>query len=232
MPKKGGIPMGYRLDNKEVDLTGKRLAKIDSGTTGNVYRYKNSALKMFKPGRDNPLDEETARYLTGISTSRILLPRNLLFYNNAFRGYTYKLVSKKGVGKRMIMLPKDELLSNISILERDVEVLSAKSVLLDGIEPDNSIFNGYLYLVDPGKYTILDLIQTEDLEKLNKYQLHLLLTSIISLELRKNNIDAYYERKFKEIMDSKDELEDTSYFIQDVIDGNDSIKQFIKKMEM
>ena len=76
--------MGYRLDNKDVDLTGKRLTKIDSGASGYIYRYKNSALKMFKPGREIPLDEETARFLTTISTNRILLPRNLLFYNNAF----------------------------------------------------------------------------------------------------------------------------------------------------
>lgn len=220
--------MGYRLDNKDVDLSGKRLTKIDSLPYGSVYRYKNNALVMFKPGRDNPMDEETATYLTGISTNRFLLPRNLLFYNNAFRGYTYKLVSKKGTGKRMIMLPKNELISNISILERDIEVLSSKSVLLDGIEPINTIFNGSLYLTDPSKYSVLELYETEDLEKLNKFQLHLLLTTIFTLELRKTNIDSSIEKKFKEIMDSKDDIDDTSFFIQDLLEGNDNIKQFVK----
>ena len=222
--------MGYRLDNKDVDLTGKRLTKIDSGASGYIYRYKNSALKMFKPGREIPLDEETARFLTTISTNRILLPRNLLFYNNAFRGYTYKLVSKKGIGKRMIQLPKDELLGNITIIEKDIEVLSSKSVLLDGIEPSKSIFNGNLYLIDPNKYSVLDLIETEELERLNKFQFHLLLTSILTSELRKNNIESYLERKFKDLMDSKDSEEDSSSFIQELISGNDSVKQFIKKI--
>ena len=222
--------MGYRLDNKDVDIVGKKLTKIASGATGDVYRYKNSALKIFKPNRELPLTEETARYLSGISTNRILLPRNLLFYNNQFRGYTYKLVSKKGSGQRMIMLPKTELLGNIAILERDIEVLSAKRVLLDGIKPDNSIFNGNLYLTDPSGYSILELLETEELERLNKYQLHLLLTTILATELRKNNFDSQTERKFRELMDAKDEFDDSSTYLSETIEGNDSVKEYVKKM--
>ena len=74
--------MGYRLDNKDIDISGKRLTKIGNGGTGDVYKYRNSALKIFKTDRDTPIDLETAEYLTTISTNRVLLPRNLLFYNN------------------------------------------------------------------------------------------------------------------------------------------------------
>ena len=92
--------MSYRLDGKDIDITGKRMSKIGTGATGDVYKYKNTALKIFKKDKTPPIDEETAKYLTTISTNRILLPRNLLFYNQSFRGYTYKLVSKRGSGKR------------------------------------------------------------------------------------------------------------------------------------
>ena len=137
--------MGHKLEGKDIKLTKKNLKKIGTGVTGDVYKYKNSALKIFKKEKDTPIDYYTADYLTGISTNRILLPRNLLFYNNAFKGYTYKLVSKKGTGNRMIMLPTDELIEDVSIIEKDIEVLSNKQVLLNGIEPDNTIFNGRLY---------------------------------------------------------------------------------------
>ena len=161
--------MGYRLDNKDIDISGKRLTKIGNGGTGDVYKYRNSALKIFKADKDTPIDLEMAEYLSTISTERILLPKNLLFYNNTFRGYTYKLVSKKGSGKKIITIPKDELINNLKIIESDIETLSQKQVLLNGIEPSNTIFNGELYLADPCKYTKLDSFSTRKLERLNKY---------------------------------------------------------------
>ena len=172
--------MGYRLDNKDIDISRKRLTKIANGKTGDVYKYRDKALKVFKLDRETPIDLETAEYLTSISTNRILLPRNLLFYNNTFRGYSYKLVSKKGLGKKITTISKDELVGNIAIIERDIETLSNKQVLLNGIDPENTIFNGNLYLVDPSQYTKLDIYSVRELEKLNKYQFHLLLLLLCS----------------------------------------------------
>ena len=222
--------MGYRIDNKDIEITGKRITKIANGATGDVYKYKNTALKIFKEGKEVPLDVETANYLTTISTNRILLPRKLLFYNNAFRGYTYKLIPKKGTGKRMIMLPKDEFIGNIVVLERDIETLSNKRVLLNGVDPQNSIFNGNLYLADPSKYSVLDLYSGKDLEVLNKYQLHLLLTSLIIGELKKINCGSKVEREVKELMEIKDDLENSSDFFNYLLDDNDNVKQFVKRM--
>lgn len=222
--------MGYRIDNKDIEITGKRLTKIANEATGDVYKYKNNAIKVFKDGKEAPLDVQTANYLSTISTNRILLPRKLLFYNNAFKGFTYKLVSKKGTGKRMIMLPKDEFIGNIVVLERDIETLSHKRVLLNGIEPKNSIFNGNLYLTDPSKYTVLDLYSAKELEILNKYQLHLLLTSLIISELKKINSSSKEEKEIKEIMELKDSSENSSDFFNYILDDDDTIKQFIKRM--
>ena len=222
--------MGYRLDNKDIDISRKRLTKIANGKTGDVYKYRDKALKVFKLDRETPIDLETAEYLTSISTNRILLPRNLLFYNNTFRGYSYKLVSKKGLGKKITTIPKDELVGNISIIERDIETLSNKQVLLNGIDPENTIFNGNLYLVDPSQYTKLDIYSVRELEKLNKYQFHLLLSSIITSELRKVHIDSRIEKHLREILNLRDDDVNSSDFFIDIIDDNDSIKQFIKKI--
>ena len=222
--------MGYKLDNKDVDISGKRLTKIGNGGTGDVFKYHNSALKIFKEDRETPIDEETAAYLTTISTNRVLLPKKLLFYNNTFRGYTYKLVSRKGSGKKLITIPKDELIGNISIIERDIETLSKKQVLLNGIEPTNTIFNGNLYLADPCRYTKLDSYSTKELERLNKYQFHLLLTTMITSELRKGNSSSKVEKQIKELLGLKDEDVNSSDFLIGAISDNDSIKQFVKKL--
>lgn len=231
--------MGYILDGKAENISGKRLTKIASGKNGDVYKYKNSALKIFREGSEPPIDAETAKYLKGIQTSRILLPRKLLFYNNTFKGYTYKLVPKKGAGKRMIMLPKDEFIGNIALIERDIELLSQKHVLLDGIDPTNYIFNGDLYITDPSGYTVLDIKakdildeieKVDDLEKLNKFQLHLLITSIILAELRKINIEGKKEIQLKELLELKDENQNSSDFFADIINDDETVKQLIRKI--
>ena len=223
--------MGYKLDNKDIDISGKRLTKIANGGTGDVYKYRNHALKIFKADRETPIDLETAEYLTTISTNRILLPKNLLFYNNSFRGYTYKLISKKGSGKKITTIPKDDLVGNILIIERDIETLSNKQVLLNGIEPANTIFNGNLYLSDPSAYTKLDSYSVKELERLNKYQFYLLLVSLIISELRKSSISSKTEKQVKELLYLIDENNNSSDFLTDIIDDNDSIKQFVKKIQ-
>ena len=222
--------MGYRLDNKDVKITGKRLTKIGNGNTGNVYRYKNMALKIFNPEKEPPIDLETASYLTTISTSRVLLPKNLLFHNHHLRGYTYKLVSKKSNGRTIISLPKDELIGNLALLERDIERLSRKKVLLNGISPENSIFNGNLYLVDPSQYSLLELFSTEELERLNKYQLHLLLSALITADLRKSSMDNNLESQMKELLEIRDVNENSSDFFADIMSGSDNLKQLVKKI--
>jgi len=222
--------MGYRLDDKDIKLTGKQWTKIGTGAKGDVYKYRNMALKVFKEDRDTPIDVETAEYLSNISTDRIVLPINLLFYNNSFRGYTYKLVSKKGTGNRMIMLPKTDLIQDIRVLERDVETLSNKQVLLSGIEPTNTIFNGNLYITDPTGYRVLEGCDSRELEKLNKYQLHLLLVSLVTSELRKNNFTNKTQNDVKELLEMKDISMDSSEFFADIIGNNDTIKQFVKRI--
>ena len=223
--------MGYKLDDKDIKLTKKNLKKIGTGVTGDVYKYKNSALKIFKKDKNTPIDPYTADYLTNISTNRILLPEKLLFYNNAFKGYTYKLVSKKGMGNRMIMLPKDELIENSSIIEKDIETLSRKQVLLNGIEPSNTIFNGRIYLTDPTSYSVLEDTSTEYLEQLNKYQFHLLFTALIIQELGRINFQKSTINEVKELLEMKDSSDNTSYYLRELLEDNDTFKQFVKRMD-
>jgi len=222
--------MGYKLDDKNIEFPSKHMSKIGTGKNGDVYKYRDMALKVFKENKDTPIDVETTEYLSKISTTRIILPKNLLFYNNAFRGYTHKLIDKKGTGKRLIMLPKTDLVQDIRVLESDVETLSNKQVLLSGVEKDNTIFNGNLYLIDPTGYRVLEDCDSEQLEKLNKYQLHLLLVSLITSELGKNNFSNRIQDNIKELLKMKDAHTNSSEFFSDIIGNNESVKEFVKKI--
>ena len=118
--------MNYRVGCKNFDLHDKRVKTIGQGYTGNVYQYGDNALKIFDT-EESIIDEETARYLTNIRTSRILLPKKLVYYKDKFKGYTMKLVSTKPKSKNLISISKNDLLDNIEMLEEDVSLLSKSS---------------------------------------------------------------------------------------------------------
>ncbi|MBR3145686.1 MAG: hypothetical protein IKF47_00295 [Bacilli bacterium] len=220
--------MGYRLDDKEIKKFNVRL--IGKGKKGNVYRFHDAALKLFKEDIP-PIEEETAKYLTSISTDRILLPINLVFYNNKFRGYTYKLVPKKGSGQRMTMLPKTDLVQDIRILERDIDTLTDKSVLLSGLDETNSIFNGELYLTDPSGYSVLEDMSKDELNRINKFQLHLLLVKLIKIDLNKTNFSTKANiDEIERMLKTKDADENSSDFFAEIISKNDTVREFVKKL--
>jgi len=220
---------GYRLENKPVDLSGiKELTFVPSQRAGDVYRFRNYALRIFQDG-EKVIDEDTARYLTTITTDRIILPRKLLFYKNSFAGYTMKLVSQKGSSKKIITTPKYEFIDSIEVLEDDIKELSKKKVLLNDIVPQYTLYNGELYLVNPSKYSILDA-NSNSIERINKFQLHQLITELISRELNKQNCPQYAIKHLKELMRLRDEDQNTSDFLYDLMGEQKNIKQFVKKI--
>ena len=223
--------MGYRIENKPISITGKRsLTKMVNGKTGDIYKYNNSAVKIFRDSEELPIDEQTARHLTTIPTERILLPKNLVFYNNAFRGYSMKLIPKKGRGKRMITEPATEVVDSIRIIEKDAEKISGKKVLLSGVTPDNAVFNGNLYLCNPSGYRTLEVQSPEELDAINKFQIHLLLVELIIAELKKGNYSPSTINRVREMLSIKDADQKSSEFFEDVIDGQGTIKQMMKKL--
>lgn len=221
--------MIYKIGNRKENLNGKRIRKIASGEKGDVYKYKGEAIKLFNPDEQPPMTEEVAEYLTKIQTSRILLPRKLVFYQDAFRGYTLRLVQKKGNSRKLIALPGEDLVENIETIERDIRTLSDRKVLLNGITPDNVLFNGRLYLTDPAHYKLLELYGTEDLERLNKYQFHVLFTELITAELKKCNYSPAVAAYFRDLLRMKDVDQLTSDYLKEIINPEDSIKQIVKK---
>ena len=141
-----------------------------------------------------------------------------------------KLVKKDPRQKKIINCPTDELIRNVEIIEEDIKTLSDKKVLLNGINPENTTFNGKLYLTDPSKYRILDIGSTEELEKLNNYQFYILLTNLIIKELNKSHISASTIQRMKELLSLKDDSIYYSDYLEEILEDNSSIKTLIKKI--
>ena len=224
--------MEYKLDGKKISIPGKGMIRIGKGLTGDVYKYKNKALKIFHDEENPPMDMDTAKFFTGIHTERIFLPEELLVgckpSKEILRGYTFARVPKIGLSRRIINLPKEELEEVIYPVEEDVRELSKRQVLLNGIEPGNCIFNGDLYISDPALYRKLNTSSIKELEAVNMLQVHMLLSSLILSEVRKLNLGPSVEKRLKELLESREDDETISEFLYGLICPSETIKQFVK----
>ena len=140
-------------ENKELFVPEK---KIGEGFEGVVYLNKksNEAVKIFS--KYNKLNIETAEKMTQIHTKYILLPRRLVFdeFDN-YAGYTTKYIetNKPMTSSTLVNYPIIYLLYLFSKLYKEVDLISNHKLLLADLEnPDNYIYNGNFYLVDPGYY--------------------------------------------------------------------------------
>lgn len=222
--------MDYSLENKRINLD--KASIIGYGKNGNVYKYKNLALKIFPNGKvpNGLIDRDTCHNLCNITTNSILLPKNLVFYKNKlFSGFSIKPITcarNRSVAK----MDKKIFINNIELLEDDVLLLSNKGVLLDGVIPENVIVSDKLYLIDPTKYAFLDKDLCNGLYDLNNYQIHLLLSKLVLSSLKKNDITPKELKRLKGILLSKDERELSSKFFDELIGQEKNIYNYVKKM--
>lgn len=153
-------------ENKELFVPDK---KIGQGFEGVVYLNKksNEAVKIFS--KYNKLNIETAEKMTQIHTKYILLPRRLVFdeFDN-YAGYTTKYIetNKPMTSSTLVNYPIIYLLYLFSKLYKEVDLISNHKLLLADLDnPDNYIYNGNFYLVDPGYYHFVGNSYESVLEK-------------------------------------------------------------------
>lgn len=153
-------------ENKELFVPEK---KIGQGFEGVVYLNKksNEAVKIFS--KYNKLNIETAEKMTQINTKYILLPRRLVYdeFDN-YAGYTTKYIetNKPMTSSTLVNYPIIYLLYLFSKLYKEVDLISNHKLLLADLDnPDNYIYNGNFYLVDPGYYHFVGKSYESVLEK-------------------------------------------------------------------
>ena len=149
--------MEVLIDNDLNELD--KLDYLGSGMEGMVYRYYDEAIKVYKTDCSKYiLDVDTASRLSLIETSRILLPRRIVYSpeDGSFLGYTTKYI-EKGPKSDVFRKNVNRFCDELDVLRDDITLLSNDKVLLEDLIIGNTVFNnGSIFLIDPGSYRFIN----------------------------------------------------------------------------
>lgn len=141
----------HNEDGKLIDIQFLQLLS-QKGSEMTVYNDENFVYKIFK--KDYKLEHksiEELNYLSSIKTSRILMPESLIFNNDELIGYTMIYIKDE---KDIHNDTMANLLNELMIIKQDIDILNKLCVRLIDINKSNIVYNGKLYLIDPGNYYI------------------------------------------------------------------------------
>lgn len=219
----------------------------DKGSEFIVYSDEDYVYKLFR--KDYKLKhkaKEELEYMSSIRTKRILMPTSLIIKDGELRGYKMPYIK----GKSNILDAKmEDLIQELRIVDEDIKLLSKALIRLMDINLENTIFNGELYLIDPGNYflnDIKDLIsyltiigqnttnKKEIIELWNYDKLNKLLDEL--LFINNNEVDFYLLRKIIEFFNcertkigAKFNLSILETHFDRTLTVREAINKFIKK---
>lgn len=233
------------INNENKKIIDIKLLELlsEKGSEMIVYNDENFVYKIFK--KDYKLGHksiEELNYLSSIKTSRILMPESLIFNNDELIGYTMIYIKDEKDIRNDTMA---NLLNELMIVKQDIDILNKLCVRLIDINKSNIVYNGKLYLIDPGNYYINDvndlliyyqnreiteeekqnLIINWNYNKINKLMHELLF-------MNNSDIDFYLLRKiieFFEIERKKDGLIYDAGIYQKYFDKDLTVREAIKK---
>lgn len=181
----------------------------DKGSEVVVYNDDDTVYKIFK--KDYKLGHKSIEellYLSSIKTSRTLMPKSLLFESNELVGYTMEYIKDN---KNILDVRMEDIIKELNTILKDIDTLSRLNIRLMDINSENTIFNGKLYLIDPGNYYINNVkdlsfyfqnreVTNEEKQKLIAYWNHDKLNKLMYelLFMNNNDIDFYLLRKIIE----------------------------------
>lgn len=199
---------------------------IDEGNESEIYRYGKDVLKIYKRFcHKDRLDEETTIQLSDISTERMLLPEkiirdedgNFIGYSMPFI-YTYPVV---GVLKRPVV----ELLDEMDVIKEDIRILSDNYVDIEDLHIRNVLYNGKLFIGDPGSYLVKRHKKSGQIYNDNMYTFGLFVRDEL-FKLLKLTVGERQSlnQKFDYTWDINGQMRD------EVINDKETVRQFIKRM--
>ena len=175
------------LDGKKIDFEKNDYNYLNEGLEAEVYRYKNLALKFYKEkSQKMVIDKELVEYLKTIDTKRYLLPTATITDDSAcFLGYATPFKQHYQTINNMTF---DKFIDEVKFLEEDTLLLSEKGIDIEDLSYDNTIYDGSIYLIDPGSFRLSvknKSLSRENLDKLNTYIIEELLGNSLSKSLSK-----------------------------------------------
>ena len=217
------------IKDKEIDFNKDDYEFIESGREGEVYHIGKDAVKIY---HDFPskafLDKDTVKYYKKIKTNRILLPRKMV-YDSDYKMIGYTTPYKKNYNQTVNLITGQKLNEDLHLLKEDTNILTNANVLIEDLHRDNMVYDGSIYLVDPGSYIV------------NRY--HDIRTSKYNLEaVNSFVIDELFDYELKQITSLKKaryirdrlKMESEDDFVCDVIQDDlvksKNLKSYVKSL--
>lgn len=145
----------FIINESEIEFSKLELLSV-KGSECIVYKNNNRVLKIFrKDCKHEHFTIDDIFKLRIVPTKRILFPTNAIVdkHNNLI-GYQMQLIEgQKDIQKETMQHIFDEM----QALQDDLDLLDAHNIALYDITQSNCIYNGRLYLIDPGNYIINDM---------------------------------------------------------------------------
>lgn len=145
--------MLYIMADEKIFLNPLKL--IGKGTEGKVYKYKDSAIKIYYNNVKNN-HEESDSILKTIKTEYIILPKTEVYslFGN-YRGHQMKYMDFSS-NKSFVDTKVQEFSDSLHVLiDEDISAISSENFLMYDMGW-NMRFNGKMYIIDSGRYVHTD----------------------------------------------------------------------------
>lgn len=211
-----------------VELSDEYLSTmfIGTGREANVYRYGNEALKLHNLSDVSKLSLEDALRLSEINTTRVLLPKRMIYNpdDGEFLGYTTEFISKRPI-MDLFRMNVFNFANEIDVMEADVLKLSDCRVEIDDFILKNTVYgNGHMYLVDPGSFAFFENrrvnVHGSNEYEFRDYVVYELLSRVAYSRRRKDYIDSIFYGYDASITD----------IIRETARENETVKQYVKRI--
>lgn len=199
----------------------------DEGNESIIYRYKDKALKIYKAySRKDRLTKLSVDKLSKIKTKRILMPESIIHNKEGqFLGYTLKYIER--YQKSLIQdLNIDKFIEEMKLISDDIEILSDNNIDIDDLIIENTLYDGNIYITDPGSYIFnyhsdQSKIRKDNKIKFNEFVIKELMTYKINLTKKSKQkfINHFY-------LDSENVID----VICEEKTSKDTVKTYVKKV--
>lgn len=199
---------------------------IGEGYEARIFWYGDEVLKLYKKRcKKDRLDEDTAIKLSKLSTSRILLPKKMIYdsKDKEFVGYTLKRIQRKRK-KDILNRPMRHFVNELDRLNEDLLYLANNGVEVEDFHLGNCLYDGRIFIGDPGDFIIKEESVEGGIYRNNLYTLNRFVKDEIFGMVRLN----IFERNAVE-----DRFEDFEFIgeqLRDTYKTGETVKSYVKRM--
>lgn len=215
------------VDSAYLELSKFDLVRryVGQGKEAKVYRFGDVVLKIYKKNcKKDRLDEETARSLSKLETKRVLLPNRIIrrASDGEFIGYSLKAIDKKK--DSLSNMPMSQFIGELDVINADLFYLANAGVEVEDFHLGNCLYDGRLFITDPGDFIIKQESIEGGIYRNNLYTLNRFVKDEVFGTVKLN----MFERQIVE-----DRFEDFDYIgeqLRETVLEGETVKGYVKRM--